>query len=51
MLLHVAPGNPVRDALKAECRKEPIENGRGIARRDGLIQTRVTIFLLDLFKK
>jgi hypothetical protein len=51
MLVHVAPGNPVRDALKAERRKEPIENGRRIARRGGLIQTRMTNFFVDLIEE
>lgn len=51
MLLHVAPGNSVRDTLKAERRKEPIENGRRIARRDSLIQTRVSNFFVDLTEK
>ena len=51
MLFHIAPGNPVRDTLKAESRKEPIENGRRMARGDSLIQTRVTNFLVDLIEE
>lgn len=51
MLLHVVPGNPVRDPLKAEGRKEPIENGRGNTRCDSLVQTRVTNFLVDLIEE
>jgi len=51
MLLHVAPGNPVRDALKAECREEPIENGLRVARRDSLIQTRLTNFFVYLIEE
>jgi hypothetical protein len=51
MLLHVAPGYPVRDTLKAKRRKKPIENGRRIARRDSLIQTRVTNFFVDLIEE
>ena len=51
MLLHVTPGNPVRDALKAKRRKEPIENGRRIARRESLIQTRLTNFFIDLIEE
>lgn len=48
MLLHVIPGNLVGDTLKAERRKEPIENGRRFARRDSLIQTRVSNLVVDL---
>jgi hypothetical protein len=51
MLFDVDPGNPVRDTLKAERRKEPIENGRRIARRDRLIQTRATNFFVDLIEE
>ena len=48
MFLHVASGDPVRDPLKAERGKKPIENGRRIPRSDSLIQTRVTNFFVDL---
>jgi len=51
MLLHVAPSNTVRDTLKAERRKDPIENGRRIARRDSLIQTRLTNFFVYLIEE
>ena len=51
MLFDVDPGNPVRDTLKAERRKEPIENGTRIARYEGLIQTRVKNFFVDLIEE
>jgi len=51
MLLHVASGNSIRDSLKAERCKEPIENGRRLARRDSLIQTRMTNFFVDLIEE
>jgi hypothetical protein len=51
MLLHVAPGNPVRDTLKAKRRKEPVENGLRIARRDSSIQTRLTNFFVDFIEE
>ena len=51
MLLHVVTGNLVGDALKAERRQEPIENRRCIARRDSLIQARVTKLLVDLIEQ
>jgi hypothetical protein len=51
VLLHVAPGNSVRDALKAERREEPIENGSRIARHDSFIQACVTDFLVDLIEE
>jgi hypothetical protein len=51
MLVHVAPGNPVRDTLKAKRRKEPVENGRRVVRRDSLIQTRLTNFFVDLIEE
>ena len=51
MLFHVAPGNLVGDPLKAERREKPIENGRRIARRNSLIQTRVTNFFVDLIEE
>jgi hypothetical protein len=51
MLLHVAPGNPVRDPLKAERCEKPIENGPRIARHDSLNQTRVMNFFVDLIEE
>ena len=51
MPFHVAPGNPIRDTLEAERRKEPIENGWRIARHDSFRQTRLTNFLVYLIEE
>ena len=51
MLFDVAPGNPVRDALKAKRRQEPVKNRWRIARRDSVIQTSVTDFFVNLIEE
>src|SRR5437868_2025149 len=51
MLLHVVTGNLVGDPLEAERREEPIDNGGRIARRDSLIEPRLTNLLVDLIEQ
>src|SRR5882672_2986464 len=51
MPLHVRAGDPVGDALVAERRKKPIEDRWRVATGDGLTQTCLADFGVDLVEK
>ena len=51
MLLHVLPSDPVRDPLEGEGCEKPIKNRRCAIKGDGLVQTGLANFSINLIEK